>query len=168
MGRKPFYDTPKQMEEAIEAYFDQCDKGVERDVIIYKRGKAVDVVSVVESTPYTMEDLTLALGFAATNALWAYAKKDTTPEGNNGVGFKEVISRARTRIGGHRLRECLLGHQDAKIGQLDLATHHGYQPKLELPEGATILIGVQGPSKPTEDGEKPALEAPAKAIAIID
>jgi len=168
MGRKPFYDTPKQMEEAIEVYFDQCDQGEEREVIIYKRGKAVDVRTVTEQIPYTMEDLVLALGFAAISALSAYARKDTTPEGSNDVGFKQVISRARTRIGGHRLRECLLGHQDAKIGQLDLATHHGYQPKLELPPGATILIGVQAPSKPAEDGDKPALKAPAKAIAIID
>ena len=157
MGRPPLYDSIEQMQPAIDAYFAKQDEGLPREEVT-KQG---DVVSIMKPQPYTRPGLALALGFVSTQSLNDYAKK--------GDGFSEALTRARTRIEDNRLTGILTKEQDSKSGWNDLASHHdGYQPKLDLPPGATILIGVQGPSKPTGDSDKPALEQPVKAIAIID
>lgn len=135
MGRHPKYKTPEEMETKIDAYFDTCDEGEDVEIVT-KKGQ---VVTINQQIPYTMEGLVLALGFTSRTTLGRYAAKHED--------YGDVITRARTRIAEHRLRECLLGNQDAKIGQLDLATHHGYQPKLELPVGAQIVIGIQAPKE---------------------
>jgi len=160
VARKPKYETPAEMEKVIDAYFDTCDQGKDRDIVIYKKGKAVGTETIRESIPYSMEGIVLALGFWSYSALTEYAQKDGE--------FPKVLSRARTRIARDLIEGGLQNRYNPKIVTLILSSKHEYQVKLDLPPGATILIGVQGTSKPTGDGDKPALKAPAKAIAIID
>lgn len=171
MARKPKYETPAEMEKVIDAYFDTCDAGKDRDIVIYKKGKAVGTETIRESIPYSMEGIILVLGFCDYSSLSKYATKDPTPENEEEqehVSFGQVVSRARTRIARDLIEGGLQNRYNSKIVTLILSSKHDYQQKLHISEGATILIGVQGPSKPTGDGEKPALEQPAKAIAIID
>ena len=80
MGRKPKYETPAEMEKVIDAYFDTCDTGKARDIVIYKKGKAVGTETIRESIPYSMEGIVLALGFCDYSSLSKYATKDPTPE----------------------------------------------------------------------------------------
>jgi len=168
MARKPKYETPAEMEKVIDAYFNTCDEGKDRDIVIYKKGKAVGTETIRESTPYSMEGIVLALGFCDYSTLSKYIAKDKDREGNNDDGFSRVIFRARTRIARDLIEGGLLNRYNPKIVTLILSSKHDYQQKLHLPEGASIIIGVQVPSKPTKNGEKPALKEPSKAIAIID
>jgi len=158
MGRPPLYDSIEQMQPAIDAYFAKQDKGKPREIVT-KQG---DVVTIMKPQPYSRAGLALALGFVSTQSLNDYAKKSGE--------FSEALTRARTMIEDNRLTGILTGEQDSKAGWNDLASHHdGYQPKLQLPEGATIMIGIQQPAKAIEgEEEKPALDQPAKPVALTD
>lgn len=68
-GRPPRFETPEQMEDAIEAYYADCkDRGV----------------------PLTMTGLTLAIGFESRSSLVDYQARDEK--------FSHTIKRARLKV----------------------------------------------------------------------
>ena len=125
------------MQRATDRYFKDCDTGRPREKIT-KKGK---VVIINEPTPYSVQGLAYALGFSSTQSLTDYKAKDAGEEDAEHPSFSGVLARARLRILAHRIEQGLLGYQESKVVALDLAVTFKMRPKLELPEGAKILIG---------------------------
>lgn len=89
MGRKPKYATPEEMQERIDAYFEEC-KGhllVNRngDPVMDKFGHPI----IMDAKPLTVTGLALALGFTNRLALLTYQAKPA---------FQETVERAKLRI----------------------------------------------------------------------
>jgi len=85
-GPPPKFSTPEEMQPLIDNYFITCDKGVKKE--FFDRKKKT-VVKVMESVPYTMEGLALALGLNSVGHMWQYIKRPM---------FVDVLTRAKTKI----------------------------------------------------------------------
>lgn len=89
MGRTPKYKSPKQMQKAIDAYFEKCN-GV---MLTDDEGKAVldkyGAPIYLNSHPPTVTGLALALGFTGRQALLNYQAKEN---------FVDTVTRAKSRI----------------------------------------------------------------------
>ena len=87
-GRPPFYNTREEMQEKIDAYFEEC-KGrylvIDETVMRDKYGIPV----VIDAKPPTITGLALALGFTSRQALLNYQAKDE---------FVDTITRAKSRV----------------------------------------------------------------------
>lgn len=88
-GRPPRYSTRAELEEKIEAYFDEIKGEPLRDddgkYVLDKRGQVV----MIGQRPPTVTGLALALGFATRKSLLEYQAK---PQ------FARVIEEAKSRI----------------------------------------------------------------------
>ncbi len=166
MPPKPFYETAEEMQEAIDRYFQDCDKGKPREIVTKRGG----VVTVNEPQPYTVEGMVHALGFKSRQSLVDYKKKGPESEEYDPEHptFSDTIMRARLKIHAHRLEQALLGYQDSKIAALDLAVNFGMQPKLQLPEGAQIVIGYSSVPPAVTDGAQPGSTAAVKPEQITE
>ncbi len=87
-GRPPFYNTKEEMQEKIDAYFEEC-KGriLAIDEIVVRDKNGIPVV--VDAKPPTITGLALALGFTSRQALLNYQAKDE---------FVDTITRAKSRV----------------------------------------------------------------------
>ncbi len=89
MANKLKYKTPEEMQEKIDAYFEDC-KGhpltdPDGEIIFDKYGQPV----IVGERPLTVTGLALALGFATRQSLLDYEGKGP---------FKRIIQQAKLRI----------------------------------------------------------------------
>lgn len=88
-GRKPWYNSPEEMEEKIEAYFKDCEGHLLLDddgkPYIDKWGNPI----VIGAHPPTVTGLALALGFTSRQALLNYQAKKA---------FVDTVTRAKSRI----------------------------------------------------------------------
>lgn len=86
-GRPMMYETPEQMEQRIQEYFEYCkgeirkvlNEGEENEKILWKR----------EPEPLTITGLILYMGFASRNCFYDYEKKEA---------FSVIVKRARATI----------------------------------------------------------------------
>lgn len=88
-GRPPFYNTKEEMQEKINAYFEEC-KGrylTDDDGIVCRDKYGIPVI--VDARPPTITGLALALGFTSRQALLNYQAKDE---------FVDTITRAKSRV----------------------------------------------------------------------
>ena len=85
----PFYETPEEMQLAIDAYFKMCDEHTEK--VLTKLGQLVDYPKPIR---YTVPGIAYALGFKSRHS-FADTAKDR-PE------FSATITRARLRIESQR------------------------------------------------------------------
>lgn len=114
-GRSLKYENPKDLEKAINKYFEECDKGKEHQVVT-PRGQ---VVTKVEPTPYTVEGLGLAVGLTR-DTLIKYGKREP---------FADIIARAKQKIYRSWAEGGVSGRYNAKIVALCLAANAGYVTK---------------------------------------
>ncbi len=88
-GRPPFYTSVEEIEEKIEAYFEECEGTVlensSGEVVLDKYGEPV----IVGRKPPTITGLALALGFNSRQALLNYQDRDE---------FNDTITRAKARV----------------------------------------------------------------------
>lgn len=84
VGKPLKYQTVEALQEAIDAYFDKCDLGKPKQVVV--RG---EVVEVTEPIPYTMSGLALALDMDRRTLL-NYGKKHEQ--------YVPTIKKARDRV----------------------------------------------------------------------
>lgn len=95
-GRKPLYNTPEEMESAIEAYFTyiQGEKGEREEEIFDPKNKKIkkELVEywIRRPEPPTRTGLVLYLGFSSHSALQNYANRD--------IDFKAVTTRGMMRV----------------------------------------------------------------------
>lgn len=89
VGAPPKYKSVKEMQKAIDKYFEDCKGEVltdaDGDIVCDKYGCPV----IVGARPLTVTGLALALGFASRQALLNYQAKEE---------FNDTITRAKTRI----------------------------------------------------------------------
>ena len=115
-GRKPRFESAKEMEDRIDAYFEQC-KGEplydESGMPVFdKKGNPV----LIHEKPPTIVGLALALGFTSRQTLLNYAAK---PE------FVDTITRGKSRVEAYAAER--LFDRDAQRGaQFTLAYGFGY------------------------------------------
>ena len=88
-GRPPMYKTKEEMQEAIDAYFEECKGRMltndEGKPFVDKNGFPI----VVGARPLTITGLALALGFNSRQALLNYQAKDE---------FNDTILRAKAKV----------------------------------------------------------------------
>ena len=88
VGAKPFYESPEQMQEVIDAYFEKCDGELLLDdegmPVLDKLGHPI----YKAPRPYTVTGLAYALGFTSRQALLNYQGK---------AAFVDTIRRAKLR-----------------------------------------------------------------------
>ena len=131
-GKKPKYKTPEEIQEKIDAYFEEC-KGTlledhNGDPIIDRWGNPV----YLDRKPPTVTGLALALGFKTRRALMLYqAKKE----------FMDVILEAKSRIEMYN-EEQLFSRDGSRGAQFSL--QHNFQGWQEEKEddkkGAAVNI----------------------------
>ena len=89
VGRPPFYNTKEEMQEKIDAYFEEC-KG---EPLLDEEGKPALTKSgcpiIIGARPLTITGLALALGFNSRQALLNYQAKDE---------FHDTILRAKAKV----------------------------------------------------------------------
>lgn len=88
-GRPPFYNTKEEMQEKIDAYFEECKGRVltDDDGLICRDKYGFPLI--VDARPPTITGLALALGFTSRQALLNYEAKDE---------FVDTITRAKSRV----------------------------------------------------------------------
>lgn len=89
LGRPPFYSTPEEMQERIDAYFEECKGEILTDsegMPLYAKDGTIIRVGV---RPLTITGLALALGFNSRQALLNYQAKEA---------FHDTIMRAKARV----------------------------------------------------------------------
>ena len=88
-GRPPLYETPEQLQTAVDKYFESC-KGVP---VYDKHGRPVVKRNGIQirkgETPPTISGLSYYLGFRD--------RKQFTRQKSRGVGFQDVVLKARLR-----------------------------------------------------------------------
>lgn len=83
-GRPLLYQTPEEMEQVINEYFDHCDNRIRQ---VYSK-KTDSVVEIIDPEPYTIAGLAYALGMDRRSLL-NYAERDN---------FFLTVKRAREKV----------------------------------------------------------------------
>jgi len=122
-GRPPKYKTKEEIQEKIDAYFEQCDGRILEDAdgnpILDKYGNLIRY----GSKPYTVTGLALALGFTSRQALLNYQGKKE---------FVDTITRAKARVEQYA-EERLFDKDGANGAKFSLANNFkGWKEKQEV------------------------------------
>lgn len=109
-GRPPKFETPEEMQIAVDAYFDECDT---HPIVAQYYTRDKDGKQKLETEkrmsapiPYTMTGLAIALGFESRRSLVDYRKKDR---------FSPTIKAAKMRIE-QNLEERMIGSNGVVAG----------------------------------------------------
>lgn len=127
-GRKLIFQTPEDLQTAIDAYFKRCDE----TVIMRKHVTGSGVTPVEVKTPYSMAGLAYALDIDRQTLL-NYEHRDA---------FFGIVTRARRKVERQRVEQGLSGCYDTRIAALDLASNHGYTTKQEIKGSGTLKVEV--------------------------
>jgi hypothetical protein len=99
------YETPEELQEAIDKYFANCNE---------------------EDIPYTVEGLTLALGFCDRSSLLDYEKEE---------GYEahfHTVKKAKLTILNNKLTKAMKNKLNPTIVIFDLKNNHGFKDKQEI------------------------------------
>lgn len=109
-GRPLKFETPAELENKIQEYFETCDAGEDVESVS-KRG---ELIKYRRQIPYTVEGLSLHLD-CTRETLNQYGKQP---------GYSDLISRARRKIYDSWLKRGLVGEYNPRIVALCLAAHN--------------------------------------------
>lgn len=137
VGRPPDYTSAEEMQEKIDAYFDECKGEMLYDEDGEPKTDKYGNIIVVGSKPFTITGLALALGFNSRQTLLNYQGK---PE------FMDTIMRAKARVECYA-EERLFDKDGANGAKFSLANNfEGWKEKSEieanLKEKVTISIAL--------------------------
>jgi len=132
MGRPAKYKTPEELEAAINAYFEDCDK---REV------------------PYTVPGMAYFLGFSDRHSILDYKGKKK---------FNATIKKALVKIESQRVEKLLKGEVNPAGAIFDLKNNFGYedarkvdmQGKVALDHTVFVVPGFDGSNDDDEDSQK--------------
>ena len=133
VGRPPMYHTKEEIQEKIDAYFEECkgrvlrndDDSIARD----KYGLPV----IVDARPPTITGLALALGFTSRQALLNYQAKDE---------FVDTITRAKSRVECYA-EERLYDKDGANGAKFNLANNfEGWKEKKEIEADVSSSVTI--------------------------
>lgn len=136
IGRPPMYKSKEEMQEKIDAYFEECKGKVLTDA----DGNAVTdkygIPIVVDAKPLTITGLALALGFNSRQALLNYQAKEE---------FNDTILRAKARVEQYA-EERLYDKDGANGAKFSLANNfEGWREKqtIEADVKSDVTINVE-------------------------
>ncbi len=119
LDQRAFYQTPEELQDAINDYFQTCKEGKQREILT-KKG---EVVIITQGTPLTIAGLAYHLGFQSRQSILDYDKRED---------FSCVISRARLYIETDNINKGLTGEYESKTNNLNLISNYGYSQKIEI------------------------------------
>lgn len=124
VGRPRKFDTPKQMQKAIDEYFEKCDSRT-RQVYVKSRQ---ELVNINDPAPYTIEGLCHELEIDRSTLLRYEDYEDE-------VGYKEfcnTIKKAKMRVQENLVRRALSGENNATISIFLLKNNFKYEDRTEI------------------------------------
>lgn len=127
LGRPAFFDTPEQLQEAIDKYFETC-----KPTVLEVNGKPVLDKSgqpVIELNPPTVSGLALSLGFANRQNFYEYGKKEL---------FNYTVKKAIARIENFAEHQLLTNQKPT--GAIFWLKNHGWKAE-EIREQRIDLKG---------------------------
>lgn len=136
VGRPPKYKTKEEIQEKIDAYFDECKGEVLKDAdgnpILDKWSNPV----VIGARPLTITGLALSLGFNSRQALLNYQGKKE---------FNDTILRAKAQVEQYA-EERLFDKDGANGAKFSLANNFdGWKEKKEIDAdvNSTVTINIE-------------------------
>lgn len=136
VGRPPKYETKEEIQEKIDAYFDECKGEVLKDAdgnpILDKWSNPV----VIGARPLTITGLALSLGFNSRQALLNYQGKKE---------FNDTILRAKAQVEQYA-EERLFDKDGANGAKFSLANNFdGWKEKKEIDAdvNSTVTINIE-------------------------
>ena len=112
VGRPRKYNTPEEMQEAIDAYFEECDEQ--------------------ENHVPLLGEIAYKLGFASRQSLYDYLQREE---------FSYIISRIKLKCENELNQAALQGKANPAIAKLNLATNYGYSDKNQVEHsGQTEIV----------------------------
>ena len=134
------FDSPEQMQIAIDKYFADCDRITyltdnNGDIVCDNKGHQIIVSG---PKPYTSNGLALALGFCSRKSFYDYCNKNGDEEKQQ--KYTDILSRARARLGNYA--ESRLFDRDGSNGaKFWLASNDtGWSDKQDIGLNATINV----------------------------
>lgn len=128
-GRPPMFDTPAQMQQAIDDYFARQDPHIEETTVIEENKTTHELEEKIirymtKQRPYTMMGLANAIGFRSRQSLVIYKGKSDE--------FMDTIKKARNKVE-EGLEERMIASQGVVAGVIFNAKNNfGYKDKSEL------------------------------------
>jgi len=101
-GRPPKYESPEELEKAVELYFSECE---EKDEVPLLSG------------------LALSLGFASRQSLWDYAKKEQ---------FSYILEHAKLVCEHELNLRGLTNKVNSNMAKMNLASSYGFSDKQQV------------------------------------
>lgn len=137
VGRPPMYKTAKEIQEKIDAYFEECKGKVLRNPDGTVATDKYGIPVIVDAKPPTITGLALALGFTSRRALLNYQDKDE---------FVHTITRAKARVEQYA-EERLFDKDGANGAKFSLANNFdGWKEKKEIEadvrDAVTITVAL--------------------------
>ena len=136
VGAPPFYDTPEEMQKAIDAYFEDCAGKIlldgNDDPVLDKYGQPIKY----DVKPLTITGLALALGFNSRQALLNYQAKEE---------FNDTVTRAKAKVEQYA-EERLFDKDGANGAKFSLANNfEGWKEKQQIEAGVKndLTISVE-------------------------
>ena len=132
-GRPPMYRTKEEIQEKIDAYFEDCKGRVltdaEGNVVVDKYGYPVKV----DERPLTITGLALALGFTSRQALLNYQAKSE---------FVDTILRAKAKVECYA-EERLFDKEGANGAKFSLANNfEGWKEKQQVEAEISNAVNI--------------------------
>ena len=133
IGRPPMYKNKEEIQEKIDAYFEECKGKIltddEGNIITDKYGEAI----YIDKKPLTITGLALALGFNSRQSLLNYQDKEE---------FVDTITRAKARVEQYA-EERLFDKNGANGAKFSLANNfEGWKEKQEIEAKVSKLEDV--------------------------
>ncbi len=119
-GREKKWNTPEELEEDIEKYYEKCDSNTK--IVLSKEG---ELITVPKPIPYTIEGLCEVLE-CDRDTLLNYQKQKGYEE------FFGTIKKAKNKIARNKTERGLMGESNAAVTIFDLKNNHGYKDKQEI------------------------------------
>ena len=126
-GKSKKFETSEQLQEAINEYFDFCDKNTVK--IFNKKDNCL--VDIPKPIPYTIEGLCDVLD-CDRDTLLNYEKAENYEE------FFGTVKRAKNKIQRNKVERGLMGDSNPAVSIFDLKNNHGYIDKVQNENNSTI------------------------------
>lgn len=132
-GRPPKYETPQQMQDAVNEYFAVCEQGRE---VKWINKKSELQTAILTATP-DWTGLALHLGFATRHSLNDYIGRkkignehssEDLPDKTQ-LSFAYILLRAKSKIEVYKKSAAEYGILNDRMIKLDLSCNHGYIEK---------------------------------------
>lgn len=127
-GRPRKFETPEQMQESIEAYFQKCDSSTAFTIV--GKGESQRVEEIPSPNPYTIEGLCNALGMTRQSLL-NYSEKDE---------YFDIIKDAKAKVLENLSVRALRGTNHATVSIFMMKNNYGYTDKHETEHSGSIDI----------------------------